>query len=105
MRLSPASHCEPHLLSLKLFPPPARAWLTRVCVCACLHVGGVCSVCACVGLGPLSPWFSPAQAALGCGTTSRVGSLPAWVRWSWSAALNSSESSIRTKVSFPLGLP
>lgn len=45
--------------------------------------------------------LSLAQAAPGCGTTSRAGSPPTWARWSWSAAPNSSRSSIQTKVGFP----
>lgn len=44
------------------------------------------------------------QAALGCGTTSRVGSQPTWVRWSSSTARNSSESSTQTKVGFCRGI-
>lgn len=49
MRLSPASHSEPHLLSLKPFPPPARAWLTRVCVPT--HMCVVCAVSVHAGGG------------------------------------------------------
>ena len=74
--------------------------------CVCVLCECVCSVCVC-GEGLLdcwTPWFSSPQGALGCGTTSRVGSPPTWVRWSWSVALNSSESSTQTKVGFPQGL-
>ena len=80
--------------------------MCSVCVhalCECVCSVCVCSVCVCAGglLDALSPWFSSPQVALGCGTTSRVGSLPTWVRWSSSVALNSSESSTQTKVGFP----
>ena len=81
--------------------------LCVLCVlCVCVLCECVCSVCVCGEglLDALSPWFSSPQGALGCGTTSRVGSLPTWVRWSWSVALNSSESSTQTKVGFPQGL-
>lgn len=85
-----------------------------LCVCAlcvytlCVYALCVlCVLCECVGGGTvdaLSLWFSSSQGALGCGTTSRVGSPPTWVRWSSSVALNSSESSTQTKVGFPQGL-
>lgn len=47
--------------------------------------------------------LSLAQAAPGCGTTSRAGSPPTWARSCWSAAPSSSKSSIQTKVGFPPG--
>lgn len=74
MRLSPASHSKPHLPSRKLFPPTARAWLTRVYVCTCdpLHV------CVCVVHVHVWGWAPVTTALFRTGCPGMWDNLTCW---------------------------